>query len=167
MTDNPNLPPFEPDDTVSRITQVRQYIYQTISSLIDAGYNLTDVIHTYADIGVKIATKELGDIFSIFSGTYGDLFEISQVPPNLPIPPYVMETFNSVHDTEYRYIGEFVTYDKDTQERKEVRFFLDSDQILSRNMAANQMLEFFLEKYPGNENTAISSINIIQAYRNA
>lgn len=166
MSDNPILPSFNPDPQASRITQSRVYIYNTIADLIVNGYSFEEILSLYSDVGANITPKELSQVYDIMSGTNTTIFEVPQVPQNMPIPPSVMDIFNVPHETNYRYIGEFVTFDNETGERKEWRFFLDSNDVLSRSLAANQMLEYWQEEYPSNANLFVSSINIIQAYRN-
>lgn len=163
---NPNIPPFEPDDTISRIQQVRVYIYNTINNLIELGMDLLGISQFYTSQTANVTTSELSLIYDVMTGNAGNIFSVNDVPLNLPIPPYAMDVFAVPHDTNFRYIGEVVKYDMDTGEVSTERFIYDTDELLSRQIAADKLLDFVLDKYSEHSNLAFSGVNIIQVYRN-
>jgi hypothetical protein len=166
MNNPPDLPPFVPDENLTRGQNSRIYVYNTIADLVVYGYNFEEILSLYSEAGVSIPPKELSTLQDWVNQGQNEVFDLSQVPHNMPIPEHVMDTFSSPHDTQYRYIGEFVTYDEETGERREWRFIYDSDWLLSRDIASGLMLEHWQEEYPLQASVYVSSINIVQAYRN-
>lgn len=165
MNNPPSIPGFKPDDSLSKLQTSRIFVYNTLAELVVYGYSNEEIAKLYDQAGYHVSTRELNQLIDYYNNSSNTIFDIADVPANRPIPEHVMDTFSTPHNTNYRYIGEFVTYDEETGERKEWRFIYDSDYLLTPDIAAQLMAKEWETEYPVSPATFVSSIKITNAFR--
>lgn len=166
MSDFPGLPEFTPDPTNSIASERRQYIYNTIADLIAYGFNATQALQLYKDIGATVPSAEFSGIYSIMSGVNSDIFNIADVPSNMPIPDYLIDMTPRELDTRYRYVVSFETYDSTTGVIDRAGFYLDTDDTLTPNMIKQKAIEAWWSASPKPESIYTFDAQIVIAQRN-